>query len=119
MLSVARMYFERNRKRNRHALHDVGLATQNLVLQATSLGLYAHQMAGFDVEKARGLFAIPKGHEPVTVIAIGYLGDPETLPDPLRERELAPRPRKPLDAFVFTDRWEARAELVQLERSPQ
>jgi nitroreductase len=112
MLSVAKLYFDRNRKENRHALHDVGLAVGNLVTQATALGLSAHQMAGFHVEKARELFNIPEGHEPVAMIVIGYLGDAETLPEPLRERELAPRTRKPLEAFVFTGSWGQRSPLV-------
>ncbi len=105
VLSVAKTYFERNREPNRHAFHDVGLAVGNLSIQATALGLYVHQMAGFDAEKARKLFAIPEGYQPVTMIAVGYLSQPDGLPDPPRERENAPRRRKPLEDFVFTGRW--------------
>lgn len=112
VLSVAKTYYERNRKPNRHAFHDVGLAVANLSFQAIALGLYVHQMAGFDVEKARKLFAIPEGYEPVAAIAIGYLGDPETLSEPLREREGAPRQRKPLEDFVFTGRWAETSSLL-------
>ena len=53
MLSVASLFFEDDGKPNRHALHDTGMAVENLVLQATALGLQAHQMAGYDVGKAR------------------------------------------------------------------
>lgn len=105
MLSVAKLHLDRNGKANRHALHDVGLATENLVIQAMALDLFVHQMAGFHVDKARELFNIPEGYEPITMIALGYLGEPQTLPEKLRERELAPRTRKPFEAFVFTDRW--------------
>ncbi len=105
MLSVARLNFERTGKPNRHALHDVGLASGNLVTQATTMDLVVHQMAGFHVEKARTLFSIPEGWEPVAAIAVGYPGDPDSLPEKLRERELAPRSRKPLEQFVFTGRW--------------
>ncbi len=105
MLSVARRTFARNGNPNRHALHDVGLAVENLILQAMALDLFAHQMAGFDVAKARSLFGIPDDHEPVAAIALGYPGDPEQLPPPLRERQMAPRQRKPLDQFVFGGRW--------------
>lgn len=101
MLSVARLTFARNDKPNRHALHDVGLAVQNLVLQATALGLVVHQMAGFDVEGARESLAIPAEHEPVAMIAIGAPGNPDELPDMLREREHAPRQRKPLPELAF------------------
>jgi len=105
MLSVAKLNFEQNGKPNRHAFHDVGQATANLIVQATAMGLYAHQMAGFHVEKAREVFAIPEGWEPVAAIALGYPGDPDSLPAPLRDREFAPRTRKPLKEFVFAGRW--------------
>jgi len=112
MLSVARLAFERNQKPNRHAFHDVGLAVENLVIQATALGLAVHQMAGFHVDKARELFSIPDGHEPVAAMAIGFPGDPARLPDDLRERELAPRTRKPLESFVFSGQWGQPSPLV-------
>ncbi len=105
MLSLAKLNFERNGKPNRHAFHDVGLASANLVTQATALGLAVHQMAGFQVEKARELYGIPAGWEPVAAIALGYPGETDSLPEPIRQRELAPRTRKPLEQFVFTGRW--------------
>jgi nitroreductase len=105
ILSVARLNFAVTGKPNRHALYDVGQAGANLALQATALGLIAHPMAGFDVEKARNEFAIPADHEPATVIAVGYPGNPATLSDKLQKRELAPRQRKPLADFVFSGAW--------------
>lgn len=101
ILSVARMIFQSTGKPNRHAFHDVGQAIASLTVQATASGLVVHQMAGFDVEKARREFSIPQDHEPVAVTAIGYPGSPEDLPDKLRQKELAPRQRKPLADFVF------------------
>ena len=112
ILSVARLRFARNGKPNRHALHDVGMAVENLVIQATALGLVVHQMAGFDVDKAREAFGIGEGLEPVAAIALGLPGDPESLPDGLRERELEPRARRPLEEFVFGGRWGAASSLV-------
>jgi nitroreductase len=103
-LSVAKLKFD-DGKPNRHAFHDVGQAAANLSLQAEALGLSVHQMAGIDPEKARKLFDIPADYEAVAGIAIGYAGEPASLPDGLRERELAPRQRKPLDSFVFTGSW--------------
>lgn len=111
MLSVARTTFTRNDKPNRHALHDVGLAAENLVLQAEALGLGVHQMAGFDVARARDVLAVPPDHEPVAMFALGYRGTPESLPDDLRQRELAPRQRRPLAEFVFTGRFGTPADL--------
>ena len=83
----------------------MGQASANLAIQATALGLQIHQMAGVLPDKARELFAIPEGYEAVAGIAIGYPADASSLPDALKERELAPRARKPLDSFVFTGRW--------------
>jgi hypothetical protein len=37
----------------------------------------------------------------VSITAIGVLGDVDTLPEPLREREGAPRLRKPLEELVL------------------
>lgn len=112
ILSVAKLFFEKSGDQNRHAFHDVGLATENLVIQAIALELFVHQMAGFHVEKARELFNIPEGYEPLTALAIGYLGDPQTLPEQLRARELAPRTRKPLTEFVFTGNWNQTSLLI-------
>ena len=116
ILSIAKLNFSRSGEKNRHAFHDVGLAAENMILQATSLGLFVHQMAGFNVEKTRELFSIPNDHEPVAMIAIGYMGDLDSLPEQLRERELAERSRKPLDKFVFTGQWGAASPLVNKER---
>jgi nitroreductase len=104
-LSVARMNFEHNGELNRHAFHDVGQAAANLAAQASALGLQVHQMAGILPEKARELFAIPPGYEAVAGFALGYPGAPESLPQHLKERELAPRARKPLASFVFSGKW--------------
>jgi len=104
-LSVARTKFEHNGAPNNHAFHDVGQAAANLALEAANLGLQIHQMAGILPDKARQIFSIPEGYEAVAGIAIGYPGDPGTLPDKLREQEHAPRSRKPLDSFVFTGSW--------------
>src|SRR5262249_34891150 len=51
LISVVRDNFTHNGKPNRTAQHDVGLASENLVLQATELGLVTHQMAGFDAAR--------------------------------------------------------------------
>ena len=90
---------------NRHAQHDVGLANENLAIQAVSMGLAVHMMAGFNVEMAAEVFQIPPRHEPLTMIAIGYPGDPASLDDDLRKKDLAPRQRKPLAEFVFTGKF--------------
>ena len=112
ILSIARLNFEKWDKPNRHALHDVGMATGNLVLQATALGLVARQMAGFDVEKARTDLSIPSGYEPVAMIAVGYPGDPNLLPDRLKQHELNQRERDDLATMVFSVEWGTPSPLI-------
>ena len=105
ILSVARKHFVHNGQINRHSWHDTGAAMANFVLQSTALGLHAHSMAGFDHQKAKAAFHIPDDFETVAVTAVGYLGDPESLPEEMRKSEVAPRQRKDLKEFVFSE-WE-------------
>ena len=107
MLSVARDNFTYNEKPNRTAQHDVGLGSENLVLEAVNIELAAHQMAGFDVSRSRTEFAIPEGFTPLAMIAIGYPyhGDLESVHEKLREKELAERDRKPVEEIAFAGRW--------------
>ena len=86
MLAVAQLVDE-DGDPNRHAFYDVGQAVAQMALQALDLGLYMHQMAGFDVEKAQQVFAVPEQFEPAAAIALGYLGDPAGLPERYREGE--------------------------------
>ena len=105
MVSVAKLAFDANGQPNRYAFHDVGLAVANLIVQATALGLFVHQMAGFYPDKVRELYGVPEDFEPVAGIVLGYPGDPAILPEELQQRELAPRARKPVETFVFQGTW--------------
>lgn len=91
---------------NPWAVYDLGQAVAHLTVQASALGLAVRQMGGFNLQQAARQFALPAGYEPVTVIAIGYSGDPATLPTSLREREFEERSRKPLSEFVFEGAWQ-------------
>ncbi len=113
LISVASLHFERNGKENRCAVHDLGLATANLMLEATARGLFVHAMAGVDLDKVRETYDIPEGFVPVAAIALGYAGDPSVLPEELREGESAPRIRKPLKDLIFGGVWAHTAALVQ------
>ena len=86
-------------------MHDLGLASASLTLEATARGLFVHQMIGILPDRARELYRIPEGVQPLTGLAIGYAADPAALPEKYRERDLAPRTRKPLAEFVFGDAW--------------
>ena len=113
MISVARLNFAKNGKPNRYAFHDVGLAVENLTVQATALGLFVHQMAGFSPERVRELYEVPPEFDPVAAIAIGYPGEPGVLDESFREKELAPRQRNPIDSFVFQRAWGSVAPFVR------
>jgi len=112
ILTLAHTQFEKDGTPNRHGFYDLGQAAISIALQATAMGLMAHQMAGFSVEVARERFSVPQGWEPVSVIAIGYPGDLDTLSDRLRQREIAPRQRKPVEQFVFSGTWGHPAPIV-------
>ena len=105
VLGVVSLRFARNNQDNRAAVHDLGLAAGNLVVEATARGLSVHQMIGILPDKAREVYQIPAHFEAWTAMAIGYKADPAKLPDALKERDLAPRQRKPLSKFVFTGQW--------------
>lgn len=105
LLSVATPNFGHNGKPNRWAQHDTGAASENLVLQAVALDLVAHQMGGFDAEQAKARFGIPADHHCMAMIAVGHPGAVDNLPADLREKELAPRERKPLDEIIFSGNW--------------
>ena len=104
-LGCTSLNFTRNGQPNAAAVHDLGLASANLVLEATARGLTVHQMIGILPDRARQLYAIPGGVQPLTGLAVGYPGDPTALPEQLRPRDAARRPRKPLSAFVYTGQW--------------
>lgn len=110
-IAVASLY-RRPEVLNRHAFHDVGMALQNLAIQALALDLYVHFMGGFSPDKARELFAIPAEYEAATMFAIGYQGDPESLPERQRESELTARTRRPLREFVFSEQWGVTSPLL-------
>jgi nitroreductase len=79
---------------------DCGLAVAQLVIETHDRGLVAHQMTGFDKDKARSNVEMASELVPVVVIAIGKEDSAEKLPTALAERELAPRGRKSLDEIV-------------------
>lgn len=104
-IAVARLTFVRNGKPNPHAVYDLGQAVAHLTFAATDLGLFVHQMAGFDPVSAQEALRIPEGFAPITAFAVGYLGNPDDLPAPLQQMERTPRQRKPAHNFVFSGLW--------------
>jgi nitroreductase len=108
--SFGKKTFSGNGKPNGWLLHDTGAASATLALQAAAMGLQVHGMAGFDKETLRAFFGVPSDFEPGAVWALGYAGPPEGAPEKYRDAEKAPRTRKPLESFVFTE-WDQPAAL--------
>jgi nitroreductase len=105
LVGIAQSTYLKSGKQYQHAWYDLGQSVAHLTIQATALGLSVHQMGGFDAGKLRADLSIPENYDAVIVMAVGYAEKPETLPDDLRSREEAPRMRKPLGSFVFTEAW--------------
>src|SRR5664279_322463 len=111
-IAVSEMEFARNQHPNRNAFYDTGAAMAYLTTEATARELFVHQMAGFDPQKAIEVLQIPKGWEPIAAFVIGFVGDDNSLPDGLRDRELAARSRKPLSDFVMSGQWGQKAHFL-------
>ena len=79
--------FSHNQNPNRHAMHDLGLAMENLVIQATHHELIVHQMAGFRADEVQAQFQISDEFEVASVTAIGYPGNVEQLSEGLQKKE--------------------------------
>ena len=111
-LGVASLKFERNGQPNRAAIHDLGTASAFLTVEATARGLFVHQMIGIEPSKARDIYNIPNEYEPMTGLAIGYQGDPNSLPKNLQDRDLKRRPRKLLSEIIFSHSWANGCNLI-------
>lgn len=107
MISFAKKTFARNGKPNRHCMHDLGCANGFITLQAESMGLVTHQMAGFFVEKANEVLGVPDDYEPGSMMAVGFPGDPKTISEDLQKREQTPRTRNAASSFAMRGRWMA------------
>jgi nitroreductase len=106
LLSATSRTFRKNGNPNPVCQHDLGIAAAHMALQATALGLQAHQMQGVNLAKVRQTYNVPEGYDPLTAIAIGYAGKPAEGIDPqLAARDEAPRGRKQLSEFVFMGNW--------------
>lgn len=112
-LGVVSTKFSLNGKPNKAAQHDLGLASACLTFEATARGLYVHQMIGIEPAKARATYNIPEDFEPWTGLAIGYLADPANVEEAFRQRDSAPRQRRPLQEFVFTGNWQQPATILK------
>lgn len=105
IVGFGRKTFKRNDKPNDYHLYDLGAATMQLVLEATSRGLCTHQMGGFQKEKANAALDVPDIYAPGSMIAVGHPTDPSSLPETLLAREQSARSRNSVDSFAFRGKW--------------
>lgn len=105
MLVCADTLFNHNQQPNRWGQYDTGAAAENICLQAASMGLMAHQMGGFNVDKARETFAVPAQFIPMAMLCVGYAADINTVTGDALDRETAARTRKPLNELSFAGNW--------------
>lgn len=110
ILSVAKTRFSNNDSPNNYAVHDLGAADGFITLQAASMGIATHQMAGFDQAKAREAFAIPEVYAIGSVMAMGHQGEPSILGEHYQGQEQSPRSRKALSEIVLSE-WDHPADL--------
>ena len=91
--------FSRNGKPNPVHTFDAGAAFENLALQGAAMGLVVHGMAGFDRDRARQALSVPADYDVEAMVALGRPGDPDRLPQKLRDMEV-PTGRKKVDEIA-------------------
>ena len=102
MVSVMKKNFDFKNLPNGKALHDLGAANISIAIQAAEMGLQAHQMGGFNKEKASELLQLDKrDFEPVTIIAVGFPADEKTFSEEDKKRQEQHKSRKAQKEFVF------------------
>jgi len=105
LIAVAsRIEFEHNDQPAPTHSFDAGAAWMSMALQGQEMGLASHGMRGFDMDQAREALAVPELYDLPAIIAVGYPGDIEELPESLRARE-APSDRKKHEEIAFEGRF--------------
>ena len=104
-LVTANTLMSKNGKPNRWGEYDSGAAAENLCLQATALGLMAHQMGGFDADKTRQLFKVPEQFTPMAMLSVGYQFAEADIPEEIKEREHNVRARNSISENFFNGCW--------------
>ena len=79
---------------------DAGAACENMALQASSMGLVAHGMGGFDYDRAKKELHVPDNYSVEAMFALGRPGTIGDLPEGMRAYE-KPSDRKPVESFIF------------------
>ncbi len=85
------------------AQYDTGQVAAHFTVQAHADGLSTHQMGGFDRDAISAGFGLGSDFTPVTVMAVGELGDIRAASEELQSRETAPRVRRPAAESVLVN----------------
>lgn len=101
VVAVADEKYAQTGKHNTHAWYDTGQAVSQMVVQALSMGIQAHQMGGFDADLAVTKLNIPEGQKPVAVIAFGFPAPLNEVLPQFVERAQTPSTRREINEFVF------------------
>lgn len=108
--------FSQNDKPNGWGAYDTGAASMGICLQAASMNLMTHQMAGFMPDKARESFSIPDRYTPIAMMTVGYQLPKQRIPEEFQARETAARARNPLDQHFFVNTWGEGISLAETQR---
>jgi nitroreductase len=106
VLPLAQAISTYKNRRNRLAFYETGMAVGNLLIQATAMGLYVHQMGGYDAERSRAALGIPDRYEPMAMMAVGYKGDPGRLPGEVAAWDSRERTRMDTDQLMIRGKCE-------------
>lgn len=109
ILNICKDHFTHNNTPNPTAQYDLGQAVSSYCLEAVNQDLVSHQMSGFDAKKAKESFQLPEGYTCISVTAVGYMTNPDSLPEELFKVELQNRMRKTVEQFAFTDQLDQQA----------
>ena len=101
----ANKIFNHNNEPNRWSHYDTGAAAENICLQATSIGLSAHQMGGFDQDKIRSLSNIPTKFDILACMVVGKNLEEYKLTKVQKDKEGQVRSRKQLEDIYFINEW--------------
>ena len=80
---------------------DVGFAGQNMMLEAVHQGLRVHPMAGWNEEKVKAALDVPEENAVAFLLAVGYAGDVNDLPEDVRPKETRERVRNAVGENFF------------------
>lgn len=101
VIVAAKKAFTHNNTPNNHARFDTGTAVGLLLIEAIEHDIYGHMMAGFNPDQVRKDFQISDEIDIITILALGYLGDPLSLPEEYHERAKSRSSRKKIEEVLF------------------